>query len=167
MPFKGTLTGCLKIFAVSVSLGGLYALYQLLEMSRQVLTPEDLRWLLIVTVFGLAGSLLLIFGALAILLSDRLLEVVHKFQDLRTKKAHEHKSAIVSERIGHLELVLTSALEGVDRRLRILEEKFSEEPLSLTEGDSRELDFLGISEGSSFRIRSYNELSSNRRMLLG
>jgi hypothetical protein len=58
-------------------------------------------------------------------------------------------------------------LEGVDRRLRILEEKLSEEPLSLAEGDSRELDVLGISESSSFRIRSYNELSSNRRMLLG
>jgi hypothetical protein len=58
-------------------------------------------------------------------------------------------------------------LEGVDRRLRILEEKSGEEPLSLAEGDSRELDFLGISEDSNFKIRGYDEFSLNKRMLLG
>lgn len=122
------IAGCLKILAISGSLGGLYTLYQLLQIGQNTLTPTDIRLLLMVCIFGLTGSLLLIFGALIILLSERLLEVLTRFQNLRMKKAQGYKVTVDSERISHLELVVASALEGIQRRLQVLEEKINEEP---------------------------------------
>jgi hypothetical protein len=117
----------LKIFALFASFAGLYTLHQLLQIGRNSLTPADIRLLLIVMVFGLAGSLLLIFATFSILLSERILGIIRKFRELPMKKAHGYKLAVDTERITHLELVVTSALERMDRRLQALEEKSGEE----------------------------------------
>jgi len=125
-----SINGCLQIFAALGGLGGLYAFYQLLHTGRDILTPTDIRWLLTLSMFGLIGSLLLVFGAFVVLLSEHVLEITARFRDLQIKKGHGYKLTIDSERISHLELVVTSALEGLERRLRVLEEKFGEESMA-------------------------------------
>lgn len=120
----------LKIFVSLGSLNSLYVLYRLLQIGRDVLTPADIRLLLMVSIFGLTGSLLLIFGAFVLLLNEWVLQILERFRHLQAKKGG-YKLTIDTERITHLELVVTSALERLERRLQVLEEKSGEESLTL------------------------------------
>ena len=120
----------LRILAILGSLSGLYVLYQLLQAGRDVLTPADIRLLWMVSVFGLAGSLLLIFGTFVLLLGEWVLQILERFRHLQAKKVG-YKLTVDTERITHLELVVTSALERLERRLQVLEEKSGEEAIAL------------------------------------
>ncbi len=120
----------LRIFVILGSLNGLYVFYQLLQIGRDVLTPADIRLLLMVSVFGLTGSLLLIFGTFILLLGEWVLQILERFRHLQAKKVG-YKLTVDTERITHLELVVTSALERLERRLQVLEEKSGEEATAL------------------------------------
>ncbi|HWP49324.1 MAG TPA: hypothetical protein VNM22_19360 [Candidatus Limnocylindrales bacterium] len=127
----------LRIFAILGSLSGLYVLYQLLQVGRDVCTgggpsapTADIRLLWMVSVFGLTGSLLLIFGTFVLLLGEWVLQILERFRHLQAKKVG-YKLTVDTERITHLELVVTSALERLERRLQVLEEKSGEESIAL------------------------------------
>jgi hypothetical protein len=120
---RNPLVDCLKILAVFMGFSGVYILYKLFELAGPMLTPRDIRFLLTISLTVLVLALIVLFVCLALFLFEWWLRLLLQFKKLKSPDY----LASENERVRHLELVMLSALDRMENRLIILENRLGEE----------------------------------------
>jgi hypothetical protein len=131
---RNAMDDCLKILVYFGGVGGLYILYHLFQVGNAIVTSKDIRTLLTVSAVVLILVVLLVFSYIAVFLYERALRISSAYQNFKKEKAPLVGPGADAERLRHLELALTSVLEGIDRRLSFLEDRFTGEGRLLSHG---------------------------------
>lgn len=117
------MVDCLRILAVFMGFSGVYLLYKLFELAGPTLTSRDIRFLLVISLAILVLALVVLFVCLVLFLFEWWLRLLLQ---LRKLKSPDYLAS-ENERLRHLELVMVSALDRMENRLFILENKVGEE----------------------------------------
>ncbi|MCI0527400.1 MAG: hypothetical protein L0Y56_08140 [Nitrospira sp.] len=120
---RNPLVDCLRILAVFMGFSGVYLLYKLFELAGPTLTSRDIRFLLVISLAILVLALVVLFVCLVLFLFEWWLRLLLQ---LRKLKSPDYLAS-ENERLRHLELVMVSALDRMENRLFILENKVGEE----------------------------------------
>jgi hypothetical protein len=117
------MADCLRILAVFGGLTGIYLLYNLFQLAGPLLTPQDVRFLLVVSITATILALVVFFSYLTLFLLEWILQLVVQLRKLKGS----HHSLLESERFRQLELNLATAFERIESRLAFIEDKIGEE----------------------------------------
>lgn len=120
--FRNPMEDCLRILTYFGGVAGLYVLYHIFQVAGSMVTARDLRVLLIVSVSILAIALIIIFVYLGVFLIERIFLTLSHYRS-RKAEAHTPEFNEMTERLIYLEMSIASTLEGMERRLRLLEDK--------------------------------------------
>ncbi len=120
---RNPLADSLRILAVFGGLAGIYLLYNLFQLAGPLLTPQDVRFLLVVSITATVLALVVLFSYLALFLLEWILQLVVQ---LRKLKSSNH-SLLENEQFKQLEFTMATAFERIESRLAFIEDKMGEE----------------------------------------
>jgi hypothetical protein len=120
---RNPLVDCLRILAVFMGFSGVYILYKLFELAGPMLTPRDIRFLLLISLTVLVLALVVLFACLVLFLFEWWLRLLLQLKKLKSPDY----LASENERLRHLELVMVSALDRVEGQLITLENRLGGE----------------------------------------
>lgn len=120
---RNPLVDCLRILAVFMGFLGVYILYKLFELAGPTLTSRDIRFLLTISLTVLVLALVILFACLVLFLFEWWLQLLLQLKKLKSSDY----LASENERVRHLELVILSALDRMEGRLIMLENRMGEE----------------------------------------
>jgi len=124
---RNPMDDCLRILAYFGGIAGLYVLYHLFQISGSIITSGDIRILLTASALILTVAVILVFSYIGVFLSERALLILGQYRNFKKQKPQKLESDETAERLIYLEMTLASMLEGMERRLRVLEDKVVED----------------------------------------
>jgi hypothetical protein len=113
----------LRILTVFGGLAGIYLLYNLFQLAGPLLTPQDVRFLLVISITTIVLALVILFSYLALFLLEWILQLIVQLRKLKSF----NPSLLESEQLRQLEFTMTTAFERIESRLAFIEDKLGEE----------------------------------------
>ncbi|HWP46846.1 MAG TPA: hypothetical protein VNM22_06760 [Candidatus Limnocylindrales bacterium] len=120
---QNPLADSLRILTVFGGLAGIYLLYNLFQLAGPLLTPQDVRFLLVISITTTVLALIILFSYLALFLLEWILQLIAQLRKLKSS----NPSLLESERFRQLEFTMATAFERIESRLAFIEDKMGEE----------------------------------------